>query len=235
MKKESVLIFPEGNHAAARRLRPLSKGFTRIAFEAQRQQPGMNLQVVPVSINYSDHKAFNSHVRIYYGKPIPVSQFYKEPFPQQANAFKDLIDQEIRKHITHIDDETRYDEILKKLEATNPDFANPDETNDRIRKIIAGEPVSPSPKKTSWFYGLTTPLRPLAWLINYLPELGWRKFIKGVKDPVFNMSMKYGYGWIPLQTYYLMIVGISSIWLGWWAFALYPFLLLSLKVLRKPV
>jgi 1-acyl-sn-glycerol-3-phosphate acyltransferase len=235
LKKESVLIFPEGNHGATRRLRPLSKGFTRIAFEAQRQQPAMNLQVVPVSINYSDFRAFNSRVRIYYGKPIPVSDFYKEPIPQQANAFKDLIGEEIKKHLTHIDDEARYEEILKKLEATHPDFANPDDTNERIRKITAGESVARTKKKTSWFYLITTPLRPIAWLINFLPELGWRKFIKGVKDPVFNMSMKYGFGWIPLQLYYLILTGIASIWLGWWALAVYPLLLLTLKILRKPV
>jgi 1-acyl-sn-glycerol-3-phosphate acyltransferase len=234
-KKESVLIFPEGNHGNTRRLRPLSKGFTRIAFEAQRQRPDLNLQVVPVSINYSHYKAFNSRVSIYYGKPIPVSDFYREPIPQQANAFKDLVDEEIKKHLTHIDDEARYDEILKKLEATNPDFANPDDTNERIRKIIRGENVPRTENKISWFYLLTTPLRPVAWLINFIPELGWRKFIKGVKDPVFNMSMKFGFGWIPLQLYYLILTGIASIWLGWWALALYPILLSTLKILRRPV
>src|SRR6056297_3984123 len=33
--KRSLVIFPEGNHSAERRLRPLKKGICRIAFQAE--------------------------------------------------------------------------------------------------------------------------------------------------------------------------------------------------------
>ena len=235
LKKESILIFPEGNHGDTRKLRPLSKGFTRIAFEALRQQPNMNLKVVPVSINYSNHKAFNSRVSLYYGKPIPVSEFYKEPIPQQANEFKDFVAEEIKKHLTHIDEESRYEEILARLNATHPDYFNPYETNERIQKILRGEPVAETKKKTPLHFILTAPLRPLAWLINFPLIWGWKKFSLKIKDPVFITSLKFGFGFIPGQFYYLLLMGIASVWLNWWALALYPGLLLSLKILRKPV
>ena len=234
-KKESVLIFPEGNHGATRSLRPLSKGFTRIAFEAQRQYPEMNLQVVPVGINYSHHHAFNSRVSIYFGKPIPVSDYYKEPIPQQANSFKDHVAEEIKKRIAHIDDEIRYEEILTKLNASNPDYFFPDETNERIRKIKRGETIPSTARSTAILYTLLAPLRPLVYLINLPVILGWRKFSKGIKDKVFITSLKFGYGIFVVQSYYLLLMGMSSIWIGWWSGLVYAGLVGTLRVLRKAV
>jgi 1-acyl-sn-glycerol-3-phosphate acyltransferase len=235
LQQESVLIFPEGNHGATRKLRQLSKGFTRIAFEAQRQHPEMNLQVVPVGINYSNHHAFNSRVSIYFGKPIPVSEYYKEPIPQQSTLFKDQVGEEIKKLITHIEDEGRYLEILTKLKATNPDFFYPNETNERIRKIEKGESITPTVRPLHWLYTLFAPVRPLAYLINYPVILGWEKFSKRIKDPVFITSLKFGYGISVVQLYYYLIVSIAAIWMGWWAVLIYPVLLGTLKVLRKGV
>jgi 1-acyl-sn-glycerol-3-phosphate acyltransferase len=235
MKKESVLIFPEGNHGNTRKLRPLSKGFTRIVFEAQRQHPEMNLRIVPVGINYSHYKAFNSRVSIHYGKPIPASEYFKEPLAVQTNLFRERMFGEIQKLITHIGDEARYEEILAKLNATNPDYFDPIETNQRIQKIQNGEPVARTERKTSLFYLLTTPLRPLAWLINKPVEIGWRKFIRKVKDPVFVTSMKYGYGFSVVHIYYMLLMAIAMIFIGWWGLLVYPALLLTLKILRKPV
>jgi 1-acyl-sn-glycerol-3-phosphate acyltransferase len=233
--KESVLIFPEGNHGHTRRLRPLSKGFTRIVFEAQRQHPEMNLQIIPTGINYSNHTAFNSRVSIYYGKPIPASQYYKEPLTVQTNLFRERMAVEMKKLIAHIDDEVGYEEILAKLNATNPDFFNPNETNQRIEKITKGEAVARTERKTPILYTLATPLKPLARLINLPVELGWRKLSKKVKDPVFVTSIKFGYGIFVVHVYYVLLMAIASIFIGWWALLVYPTLLLTLKILRKPV
>ena len=90
---------------------------------------------------------------------------------------------EIKKLITHIDDDARYEEILAKLNATNPDYFDPIETNQRIQKIQSGEPVARMERKTSLFYLLTTPLRPLAWLINKLAQ-----FDVGVKLDVHTVQ-----------------------------------------------
>jgi 1-acyl-sn-glycerol-3-phosphate acyltransferase len=233
--KESVLIFPEGNHGHTRKLRPLSKGFTRIVFEAQRQHPEMNLQVVPTGINYSNHTAFNSRVSIYYGKPIPASEYYKEPLTVQTNLFRERMALELKKLMTHIDDEVRYEEILTKLNASNPDYFDPNETNQRIEKITRGEAVAHTERKTPLFNIITTPLKPLAWLINWPVALGWRKFIKKIKDPVFVGSLKFGYGIFVVHVYYVLLMAIASVFIGWWALLVYPSLLLTLKILRKPV
>lgn len=234
-KGDSVLIFPEGNHGHTRKLRPLSKGFTRIAFEAIKQHPDLNLQVIPVGFNYSHQSAFNSRVLIQYGPPISIKDYYKEPLPVNANLFKDKVAEEIKKLITHIDDDARYDEILAKLNATNPDYFDPDDTNQRIEKIIAGETIAPTERKSPLFNIITTPLKPLAWLINWPVIFGWQKFSKTIKDPVFVTSLKYGYGFAVVHIYYVMLMAVASIFMGWWALLVYPTLLITLKILRKPV
>lgn len=234
LKRESVLIFPEGNHSDTRRLRPMSKGFTRIAFEAQKHS-NLNLKVVPVGINYSNHHAFNARVSIHYGDPIPVSDYFMEPLAASAALFKERIEKEIGSLIANVQDENRYAEIVSKLNASGTDFFNPHEANERIKKIMQGESVTQGSQPISLYYKLFTPLRPIARLINLPVEIGWRKFSRTIKDSAFITSLKFGYGISVVQSYYLTIMAIASIWLGWWVFALYPLLLGSLKILRRPL
>ncbi len=47
-KNQAIVMFPEGNHNLARRVRPLSKGFTRIVFDSIEKHPNLDLQIVPV-------------------------------------------------------------------------------------------------------------------------------------------------------------------------------------------
>ena len=218
LKKESVLLFPEGNHGFARKLRPLSKGFARIAFEAQRQHSELKLEIVPVGINYAHHWAFNRNANVYYGNPIRVSDYYKEPIPLQANLLKEAVGQEI-----------------EKLNATNSDYSEPIETNERIKKIENGETVSVLSSKTPWVYWMLLPLKPLAWLINFPIILGWQLFKKRIKDLGFLSSMKFGYGIAIAPLYYLIMTGISALWLGWWCWLLFAGLMGSTKILKRPV
>ena len=60
-EKESVLIFPEGNHGEHHFLRPLTKGAPRIALNAQIEMDHC-LMVLPVGLNYFDHHASRSTV-----------------------------------------------------------------------------------------------------------------------------------------------------------------------------
>ncbi|MDV7395827.1 1-acyl-sn-glycerol-3-phosphate acyltransferase, partial [Arthrospira platensis SPKY1] len=57
-----VLIFAEGNAKAESRLRPLSSGFARLAFDAVQACPDVLLQ--PVSVQYEEHASFRKGVRI---------------------------------------------------------------------------------------------------------------------------------------------------------------------------
>ncbi|RMG56285.1 MAG: hypothetical protein D6722_26720, partial [Bacteroidetes bacterium] len=75
-RSEAVLIFPEGNHGRLRRLRPLKKGFARIAFKAAEEAPGdFPLQIVPIGINYRDHLKFQTEVLMINGAPMDLAPY----------------------------------------------------------------------------------------------------------------------------------------------------------------
>ncbi len=74
-KKGMVLIFPEGYCVREWRLRPLKKGAAKMAFEAIEKYPDMDLQVVPVGLNYSNSGQFREEVCINFGHPIPISDY----------------------------------------------------------------------------------------------------------------------------------------------------------------
>jgi 1-acyl-sn-glycerol-3-phosphate acyltransferase len=93
-KKGVVALFPEGNHAIERSLRPVQKGAARIAFQAEeRNDFNLDLSIVPVGLHYENHGERWHNVYVKYGKPfsiVPYKELYLEN-PQKA--IKDLTDQ----------------------------------------------------------------------------------------------------------------------------------------------
>ena len=71
-----LVILPEGNHAGIHKLRPLKKGFARIAFKAEEENNfSLNLQIVPIGLYYSDYESFRSSLLVNFGKPISISNY----------------------------------------------------------------------------------------------------------------------------------------------------------------
>lgn len=72
-KGRSLILFPEGKHDIRRVPRKLTKGISRIALGTMNEDnPPKELYVVPVGLNYTDHKSFRSSVHIIYGKAIKI-------------------------------------------------------------------------------------------------------------------------------------------------------------------
>lgn len=76
-KGEALVIFPEANHTLNRRVRPLSKGFTRITFRALEKYPDLDIQWVPGGLNYKNAVHFPDEVAFYYGKAIAARNRYR--------------------------------------------------------------------------------------------------------------------------------------------------------------
>lgn len=74
-KGESLLIFPEASHDARRYPRKITKGVSRVALGAVNSNYDVtDLYVVPVGLDYSDHKNFRAEVQVNYGKPIQIDK-----------------------------------------------------------------------------------------------------------------------------------------------------------------
>ncbi|OAQ41552.1 hypothetical protein A5893_00090 [Pedobacter psychrophilus] len=70
----AILIFPEGNCVVEKRLRTFKTGFVQMAFASKMQ----NLQVLPVTINYSNPLEFYSEVSFQFQNQIDVNLIKEE-------------------------------------------------------------------------------------------------------------------------------------------------------------
>lgn len=111
-KNYAVLVFAEANHNLNRRIRPLSKGFTRIAFDAeQKNNWDLNLHIVPVGVNYTRHRESRNDVTVVYGDPIPMKK-YQELFQQDerkaANVLKNDVAKIMKECTMHVQNAQHY-------------------------------------------------------------------------------------------------------------------------------
>lgn len=111
--KNGFVIMPEGNHAAFRRLRQLKKGFARIAYQAEEATDySLDIKIIPVGINYNCYDKYRSEMLVIFGKPISVAQFfddYKENPPMAYNKIKDVLADQIKPLMIHIESEKYYE------------------------------------------------------------------------------------------------------------------------------
>jgi len=220
-KNYPIVVFPEANHDLRRRIRPLSKGFTRIAFNAEvKYNWELDLQIIPVGLNYSEHRRLRNRMKIIIGDPVPISK-YKEIFKSNeraaSNALKSDVSDEMKKIIMHVPNLDKYPAmqvILTDLENDVNEYLYPDKVNEKINKIspllsdelieVGKQVVEISNKfdisiktingrKTPWVYVfLFFPLYVFSWFNNIIPYQAVRRIIKTkIKDPTFDATIKY--------------------------------------------
>ena len=80
-----IVIYPEGYCVQEKKLRPLKKGATRLAFfTMEKYNWDLDLHILPTGVNYSNPNRFQSDLVINYGKAIRISDF-KEEYYQDKN------------------------------------------------------------------------------------------------------------------------------------------------------
>lgn len=114
--RNTLILFPEGNHGDKRHFRPLKKGLARIAFEAEKKHDfNLGLQVIPVGIDYHDYRKFRGKATIRIGDPIEMKsleEMYNEN-PQKGLRNLNLRIQEgIEPFMIEIPWVDQYDDIM---------------------------------------------------------------------------------------------------------------------------
>jgi 1-acyl-sn-glycerol-3-phosphate acyltransferase len=108
-----LVILPEGNHSGKRKLRPLKKGFARIALQTEESHNfSLDLKIVPVGIDYSDYESFRSVLTLNFGEPINVSEYYeiyKQNAPVALNQLKDKLSESLKKVMINVESDVYYD------------------------------------------------------------------------------------------------------------------------------
>ena len=113
-----IIVFAEGLCVQERRLRPLKKGVARMVYGAYEALNDERLAVVPVCVNYGQPDRFRSNAFYNIGAPIPVKELMPAYRLNPAKANKDflnLLSQEMKKLLTHINDPAN-DAIVMRVE-----------------------------------------------------------------------------------------------------------------------
>ena len=108
-----MAILPEGNHSGLRRLRPLKKGFARMAFETEEANDfNLEIQIVPVGIDYDSYESYRSSLIVNFGKPVAVADYieqYKDNSAVAINQIKDELSEHMKPLIINIESVDNYD------------------------------------------------------------------------------------------------------------------------------
>jgi BASS family bile acid:Na+ symporter len=169
---ETVLLFPEANHHIGRSVRPLSKGFTRIVFQALDEHDAMNLELVPVGINYQRAQGFPDKVLFTFGKPISAQPFAVES--DRISATRNLIfkvSESLRNLTTHLPEGVEAEQRMKELNALRPNFLKPSEINQYLKGSVDSIPELLDQNALIW--------------------KGWDWFMKSVNFPVIQIWKRW--------------------------------------------
>jgi 1-acyl-sn-glycerol-3-phosphate acyltransferase len=201
----ALAMFPEANHHLNRSVRPLSKGFTRILFRAMEKYPNLDVQLVPVGLNYKDATSFQDEVSLFYGKPISLNDVYQETdLHSTVIRLKETITKNLQMLTTHIPPEANYKKVEAKLYERNINFLNPTETNNEIQKVLKEPLADDEALRTR--RQKTSVLSPLFILLNLPLVLFWRILVKPkVWEPEFMATMRFSMAFIGFSIYYLLI------------------------------
>jgi 1-acyl-sn-glycerol-3-phosphate acyltransferase len=198
---EAVVIFPEGSHNLNRTVRPLSKGFTRIVFDTLALYPTLDLNLIPVGLNYKHPEKFVDEVSVHFGKPIKSQDFLTDNRNDAVLKIKNAVHQSISQLTTHIPPND-YEKTLKKLMNLRVDFLNPQAVNTCISKNVEGC----TSQKESKLSGLKQFLKVLLIINLWVPYVIWKRLIEPKIDEIEFVSTFRFVMVITLVPFYLLII-----------------------------
>lgn len=200
----SVLMFPEGNHGAPRRIRNLTKGFARIAFGYFDKYPNTDVLIVPVGLNYSNVQTKASDIAVYYGKAFSARDYYD---PKDENAaiekFRDRINDELKELTTHIENLAAHTEIEQSLIDKGIDFLDPYKANKLLAETSNWETKKSIKVKNKRPF-LNLILHGIFTINTLAPIILWNNVKSKIKDKVLVPTMRFGLSLGLIPIYYLL-------------------------------
>lgn len=107
MRNKTIMIFPEGNAVHEKRLRPVKKGISRMAYGAFQQHPDMeDLYIIPLGISYTYSERPRSEMMVSCGEPISVRQIIDETgdhFATFDRTLRKVVTERMKENLVHID------------------------------------------------------------------------------------------------------------------------------------
>ena len=212
---EHILLFPEANHNLVRRVRPLSKGFTRILTESFESYPELDIQVLPVGVNYEQADAFPDRVAFYFGTPFSARQYWSENtgeldiFPLKERVFNSMA--QLTVHIPPEEDSGYWEARLEEMQV---DFLDPQGLNAFMSGGKAPEPRDGERRVEAgriWDF--------IFRLLNAPVWLPWNRIAANkVPEPEFTSTFRFLFFLLAFPLYYLLLwLVLIFLWSPLWA------------------
>lgn len=210
-KGEAIVMFPEANHSLKRRVRPLSKGFTRVLFKAKEMYSDVDICIIPVGLNYQDATKFSTSVAVYYGAPIMLNDYYnKVELAKSAVLLKEKVSSSLKTLTTHIPKEHDYDAFIAHLELEDMSYLFPKVVNERINEFIESDKaVMPKKKFESNWLGV---FRTIFKVLNLPVILFWQTLIKKrIPEPEFIGTFRFAVVLLIFPMYLTLLFSVVSL------------------------
>ena len=199
-KGKKMQMFSEGGLHTEYYLKRISKGSSRIAYNAQKKYPNQNIYIIPVGINYGHHEKPRCSVQLVFGKAIKIKEYMNTNNleSENINFIRDSLQIEMEKclWLPKKDDDYYFKKSLIDKKITKMSFSKIkallNNTNKKNNTL-----VKPRLIKNLIVKILTIP--------NIIPIIISRKIINLIKDKDFIGSMKYGCGAIIFPIWWIIL------------------------------
>ena len=222
-KKESIIMFSEGSHHNEYYLQALSKGSSRLVYEAQIESK-IPIYLVPVGINYGSHQKPLCDLHVVFGKPILISDFLNDlrSKAEIINDIREKLASGMKKCIWIPDNDKYYFERKRLINRTNTKM----EYKEFKEKLELMNLIKEKKYKNQLILKLII-------LITYIPNLPplliLRKILSLFRDKVFYSSIKITAGYILFGLWWIILFVAITVMINW-TFAL-PTLCVSILLL----
>ena len=223
-------MFSEGGHHHEYYLKNLSKGSSRLAFQAQRKYPKKKIYIQPVGINYGHHTQPRSSLHLVYGNPLLISDYtdQKKSEAENINFIREALQLRMKDCLWIPQDSEIYKQQKECINGvtTKMDFY-------QIKSALETKIKQLSKRKKT--NNITRFLAGILSIPNIIPLFITRKVVKKFKDPVFNSSMKYAMGVFLFPLYWILTAIIINTMFGNSLMALYLIICLVFLIIRQHI
>ena len=206
---ESIMMFSEAAHHNEYYLQSLSKGSSRLAYEAQVDSK-FPIYLVPVGINYGHHTKPLCDLHVVFGKPIEVRDFLDDSLSKAEiiNNIREKLTSRMKKCIWLPNNDTDYFKRKKLINRMNTEMDFED-----LKKGIELKNLK-TEKKHENNLGLKL-LLAISYVPNLPPLIILKQILSLFKDIVFYSSIKLTVGLILLGIWWLILYFLIGIYFDW--------------------
>lgn len=139
--KRILALFPEGAHTGLKSMLPHKKAIPRIVFmAAENTNFDLDIQIVPVGINYTHYYRFRRSVVINYGKPLSSKNYYElyktEGEVKASNVMRDDLYTAIDQLVVNVPEKAHYEVYEQAFEMAKPVVAKALSVKNNIRNFV---------------------------------------------------------------------------------------------------